>query len=82
LRTPPIECEGPVRIPYPKHANSWRPAHVHLSLFGTGFAHRLITQIYFEGDPPIPKDDIRKMIPDPAARQDLIARLDRGTARI
>ena len=71
----------PGAYPYPNHANSWRPAHVHFSLFGTGFAQRLITQMYFEGDPLIPDDDILNTIPDPAARQDLIARLDRGAAR-
>jgi len=71
----------PGAYPYPNHANSWRPAHVHFSLFGTGFAQRLITQMYFEGDPLIPNDDILNTIPDPAARLDLVARLDRGAAR-
>ena len=39
--------------PYPwrNYVNSWRPAHIHFSVFGTGFAQRLITQMYFEGDP-------------------------------
>ena len=42
--------------PYPlrNYVNSWRPAHIHFSLFGSGFAQRLITQMYFEGDPLIP----------------------------
>ena len=71
----------PGAYPYPNHTNSWRPAHVHFSLFGTGFAQRLVTQMYFEGDPLIPDDDILNTIPDPAARQALIARLDRGAAR-
>ncbi len=70
----------PGAYPYPNHTNSWRPAHVHFSLFGTGFAQRLITQMYFEGDPLIPEDDILNAIPDPAARLDLIARLDRHAA--
>ncbi len=64
--------------PYPwrNYVNSWRPAHIHFSLFGTGFAQRLITQMYFEGDPLIPKCPILHAIPDPAAVQSLVAPLD------
>ena len=43
----------PGAYPWPNRANDWRPAHIHFSLFGSGFAQRLITQMYFEGDPLI-----------------------------
>ncbi len=66
----------PGAYPFRNHVNSWRPAHIHFSLFGTGFAQRLITQMYFEGDPLIAKDSILGTIPDPAARQRLVALLD------
>lgn len=70
----------PGAYPFRNHVNSWRPAHIHFSLFGTGFAQRLITQMYFEGDPLIPMDSILGTIPDPAARQRLVAPLDLGAA--
>lgn len=68
--------------PYPwmNYVNSWRPAHIHVSVFGSGFCQRLITQLYFEGDPLIPKCPIVKTIPDPDAVQRLIAALDLNTA--
>ena len=66
----------PGAYPFRNHVNSWRPAHVHFSLSGPGFAQRLITQMYFEGDPLIPMDSILNTIPDAAARQRLVARLD------
>jgi protocatechuate 3,4-dioxygenase beta subunit len=64
--------------PYPwrNSVNSWRPAHIHFSIFGSGFAQRLITQMYFEGDPLIRHDAIINTIPDAAARDRLVARLD------
>ncbi|MGL4495901.1 MAG: protocatechuate 3,4-dioxygenase subunit beta [Beijerinckiaceae bacterium] len=64
--------------PYPwrNYANSWRPAHIHLSVFGSGFVQRLITQMYFEGDPLIKRCPIVQTIPDPAAVDRLIAPLD------
>lgn len=64
--------------PYPwrNYSNSWRPAHIHISVFGSGFAQRLITQMYFEGDPLIPSCPIVSTIPDPAAIERLIAPLD------
>jgi protocatechuate 3,4-dioxygenase beta subunit len=64
--------------PYPwrNYVNSWRPAHIHFSIFGSGFAQRLITQMYFEGDPLIRLCPIVKTIPDPAAIERLIAPLD------
>lgn len=66
----------PGAYPFRNHVNSWRPAHVHFSLSGPGFAQRLITQMYFEGDPLIPMDSILGTVPDAAARQRLVARLD------
>ncbi|WP_092776888.1 protocatechuate 3,4-dioxygenase subunit beta [Jannaschia pohangensis] len=66
----------PGAYPWPNSANSWRPAHIHLSIFGTAFAQRLITQCYFQGDPLIPHCAIVRALPDPAARDRLVARLD------
>ena len=66
----------PGAYPFRNFVNSWRPAHIHFSLFGNGFAQRLITQMYFEGDPLISKDQILGTIPDPAARARLVAALD------
>ena len=66
----------PGAYPFRNNANSWRPAHIHFSLSGPGFAQRLVTQMYFEGDPLLPMDVILNTIPDPAARQRLVARLD------
>ena len=66
--------------PYPwrNYVNSWRPAHIHFSLFGNAFAQRLITQMYFEGDPMIWKCPIVGTIPDKQAIEQLIAPLDWG----
>jgi protocatechuate 3,4-dioxygenase, beta subunit len=64
--------------PYPwrNFVNSWRPAHIHFSVFGTGFVQRLITQMYFEGDPLIKTCPIVQSIPDNDAIDRLIAPLD------
>ncbi|CAO3356208.1 protocatechuate 3,4-dioxygenase subunit beta [Azospirillum melinis] len=70
----------PGAYPFRNYANSWRPAHIHFSLFGSAFAQRLITQMYFEGDPLIRHDQILSTIPDPEARQRLIASLDMNAA--
>jgi protocatechuate 3,4-dioxygenase beta subunit len=61
--------------PYPwgNHYNAWRPAHIHFSLLGRAFAQRLVTQMYFPGDPLFPYDPIFNAVPDPAARSRLIA---------
>jgi protocatechuate 3,4-dioxygenase beta subunit len=66
----------PGAYPFRNHLNSWRPAHIHFSVFGSGFVQRLITQMYFEGDPLIPRDSILETIPEPAARMRLVAALD------
>jgi protocatechuate 3,4-dioxygenase beta subunit len=64
--------------PYPwrNHRNAWRPAHIHFSLFGTEFTQRMITQMYFPGDPLFPLDPIYQSIVDPKARDRLIATYD------
>ncbi len=66
----------PGPYPWPNGINDWRPAHIHFSLFGYGFAQRLITQMYFEGDPLIPLCPIVQTITDQAAIDQLIAPLD------
>ena len=66
----------PGPYPWPNGPNDWRPAHIHFSIFGSGFAQRLITQMYFEGDPHIRLCPIVNTIPDPAAIERLIATLD------
>ena len=66
--------------PYPwrNRVNEWRPAHIHYSISGTGFAQRLITQMYFEGDPLIASCPIVRTISDEEAIRRLVAPLDRN----
>ena len=66
----------PGAYPWRNHGNNWRPAHIHVSVFGSGFAQRLVTQCYFEGDPLIPLCPIVSTIPDPDAIERLTAWLD------
>ncbi|MDG4769817.1 protocatechuate 3,4-dioxygenase subunit beta [Solwaraspora sp. WMMD792] len=66
----------PGAYPWRNHFNAWRPAHIHFSLFGRAFTQRLVTQMYFPDDPLFPYDPIFNSIPDPAARQRLIASFD------
>ena len=66
----------PAPYPWPNGPNSWRPAHIHFSVFGHGFAQRLITQMYFQGDPLIPLCPIGNSLPTPDAVDRLIAPLD------
>lgn len=66
----------PGPYPWPNGGNDWRPSHIHFSLFGFGFAQRLITQMYFEGDPLIPLCPIVATIPDTQAIDLLISRFD------
>ena len=66
----------PGPYPWPNGPNDWRPAHIHFSVFGHGFAQRLITQMYFEGDPMIWKCPIVKTIPNAADIERLVAALD------
>ncbi|GAB6898914.1 protocatechuate 3,4-dioxygenase subunit beta [Kineosporia succinea] len=66
--------------PYPwrNHLKAWRPAHIHFSLFGTEFTQRLITQMYFPGDPLFALDPIYQSITEPGARDRLVAVYDHG----
>ncbi len=67
----------PGAYPWPNGPNDWRPAHIHFSVFGSAFAQRLITQMYFEGDPMIWQCPIVGGISDKAAIDQLTAKLDR-----
>jgi protocatechuate 3,4-dioxygenase beta subunit len=64
--------------PYPwrNHDNAWRPAHIHFSLFGAAFTQRLVTQMYFPGDPLFEFDPICQSVLDPRARARLVATYD------
>jgi protocatechuate 3,4-dioxygenase, beta subunit len=64
----------PGAYPWENHPNAWRPSHVHLSIFGPSFSDRLVTQMYFPGDPLHALDPIFNSVPDPAARERLVAR--------
>jgi len=66
----------PGAYPWRNHYNAWRPAHIHFSLFGHAFATRLVTQMYFPGDPLLEFDPMYTGIPDTRARQRLISTLD------
>ncbi len=69
----------PGAYPWKNHDNAWRPAHIHLSLFGQAFRSRLITQMYFPGDPLFDQDPIFQSVRDPKARQRLISSFDLET---
>jgi len=71
----------PGAYPWRNHENAWRPAHIHFSLFGHAFATRLVTQMYFPGDPLFPIDPVSQSIPDQKARERLIAHFDLGSAQ-
>jgi protocatechuate 3,4-dioxygenase beta subunit len=66
----------PGAYPWRNHYNGWRPAHIHFSLFGTAFVTRLVTQMYFPGDPLFSEDPIFNSVRDPAARERLICRFN------
>lgn len=66
----------PGAYPWKNHANAWRPQHIHFSLFGPAFATRLVTQMYFPGDPLLVHDPIFNSVADDAARNSLIASFD------
>jgi protocatechuate 3,4-dioxygenase beta subunit len=69
----------PGAYPWKNHPNAWRPAHIHLSLFGRAFTSRLVTQMYFPGDPLFEFDPIFQSVRDPNARERLICSFDLGT---
>jgi len=62
--------------PWGNSPNAWRPAHIHFSLFGRAFTQRLVTQMYFPGDPMFFQDPIFNSVPDEKARQRLVSRFD------
>jgi protocatechuate 3,4-dioxygenase beta subunit len=66
----------PGAYPWANHHNAWRPAHIHFSLFGPAFATRLVTQMYFPGDPLLPFDPIFNCTADEKARNRLISLFD------
>jgi protocatechuate 3,4-dioxygenase beta subunit len=66
----------PGAYPWLNHANAWRPAHIHFSLFGQNFTTRLVTQMYFPGDSLLPLDPIFNSVPDSKARERLISTFD------
>jgi protocatechuate 3,4-dioxygenase beta subunit len=63
----------PGAYPWRNHENAWRPAHIHFSVFGRNFLQRLVTQMYFPGDPLMPLDPIFNGIPDENGRNRLIS---------
>jgi protocatechuate 3,4-dioxygenase beta subunit len=63
----------PGAYPWRNHDNAWRPSHIHFSVFGSQFISRIVTQMYFPGDPLMPLDPIFNGIPDEKGRQRLIA---------
>jgi protocatechuate 3,4-dioxygenase beta subunit len=71
----------PGAYPWGNHPNAWRPAHIHFSLFGSAFAQRLVTQMYFPGDPLFQYDPIFQSVRDERARERLIARFDLDRTR-
>jgi protocatechuate 3,4-dioxygenase beta subunit len=66
----------PGEYPWRNHYNAWRPAHIHFSVFGPAFATRLITQMYFPGDPLLEFDPIFNSVPDEKSRHRLISQFD------
>jgi protocatechuate 3,4-dioxygenase beta subunit len=69
----------PGAYPWNNHPNAWRPAHIHFSLFGPELGSRMVTQMYFPGDPLMPLDPILGSITDSRARELLVAAFDIGT---
>jgi protocatechuate 3,4-dioxygenase, beta subunit len=66
----------PGAYPWKNHPNAWRPAHIHFSVFGPAFATRLVTQMYFPGDPLFFQDPIFNSVRDPSARTRMVCRFD------
>ncbi len=71
----------PGAYPWPNRGNDWRPMHIHISVFGHSFGQRLITQMYFEGDPLIPLCPIAATIKDRAQLDRLVAPLDMANSK-
>ena len=66
----------PGAYPWGNHPNAWRPAHIHFSLFGRAFTQRLVTQMYFPGDPLFFQDPIFNSVRDAGARERLVCGFD------
>ena len=66
----------PGAYPWRNHPNAWRPAHIHFSIFGPSFCTRLVTQMYFPGDPLLSRDPMYLSVPNDDARHRLIAKFD------
>lgn len=66
----------PGAYPWGNHPNAWRPAHIHFSMFGHSFVSRLVTQMYFPGDPLLPFDPIFNSVTEEAARNRMISAFD------
>ena len=66
----------PGAYPWGNHDNAWRPAHIHLSIFGRAFSQRLVTQMYFPGDPLFEFDPIYNSVRDARARERMVSRFD------
>ncbi|GAA1144331.1 protocatechuate 3,4-dioxygenase subunit beta [Nesterenkonia lutea] len=71
----------PAPYPWKNHHNAWRSAHIHFSLFGTDFTQRIVTQMYFPGDPIFDLDPIYQSITDQAARDRLVATYDHSVSQ-
>ncbi|MGH3314811.1 MAG: protocatechuate 3,4-dioxygenase subunit beta, partial [Nocardioidaceae bacterium] len=71
----------PGAYPWRNHDNAWRPAHNHISLYGRAFTQRLVTQMYFPGDPLFYQDPIFHAIHDEKARQRLVSEYDHSATR-
>jgi len=71
----------PGTYPWGNHENAWRPAHIHFSVFGRAFVQRLVTQMYFPGDPLFEFDPIFQSVRDPRARELLVASFDLDVTR-
>src|SRR5262249_43419117 len=66
----------PGAYPWGNHPNAWRPQHIHFSFFGRAFTERLVTQMYFPGDPLMAFDPIFQSVRDPKAQQLMISSFD------
>jgi protocatechuate 3,4-dioxygenase, beta subunit len=71
----------PGAYPWQNHPNAWRPAHIHFSVFGRTFSSRLVTQMYFPGDPLFEFDPIFQSVRDERARARLVAQFDLGLTK-
>jgi protocatechuate 3,4-dioxygenase, beta subunit len=66
----------PGAYPWGNHHNAWRPQHIHFSVFGSSFLSRLVTQMYFPGDPLFQYDPIFNSVTDAKARERMVSRFD------